>query len=809
VGVASNTSPGDGAREFHVAIDGAKVDGDVYGQTVRLDGGAQVRTVFAADLKVGKAKYRSLQPFPSDLPRATRPREVKTVTNHFIVYPETKAVLSGNPSRVDVGDRATLVVPVGEHYVDELRLGNRSRLESSGPSRLMISTSFTTGRNSYVGTINLTRTDSQDSRETTEREDVGQPTAARSRWLNRDGLNLSIVVTGANRRAGFPNAVIGEGSRIHAIVAVPSGTLSLRNGIQATGTFYGKDVLVGAGTAIEHPAGLGFQFDKRCLFPVCEIDAVAGGTIKWNCSLEPLPAGTVCDDGNACTGPSTCTSSGVCQAGPTLPPPTHFGNCQNQTCNPEEGWFPTKSNVCNAAAVCEKPAHCNIAGFCEILGATLPPGTPCDDNVSGNGPDLCNETGACVGDDGPATCLANNCSPSPGQPPDLTCWLNDHPKIRDAIIWMSSGSIAPWTAWTPQMKQQLQQAFEDSWQWFDSGMTNYPGTIPPDPPVNQEELLGQCMWGRMVVDSQTAWNMYLAHLGHTLAGDIGDWIPWSLCDFGAGSQRLNLLLDSRSLFYFSDSAAPGYTVRDFTPAHPTYTFSFLVNNGILGNTRLETIAGMLDWARGMQHLPGGCDTYCAYQICGLTVSKVIEGTFLSEEPYSTWLPDLEHYTHGCGGTASFFKAVLRTANIPVNRVSNTGCGHVQVQFPSEGLFLSHGDDPYSWFQDSDPAVTPPMEDMLLDQTTYSAWFNGIKEDSCDNIGRRVAELAIEWLPNKMVNQYCLDVWKIQINLINDHSEGSIALDFEGLYTYQELVDMNLYGRLSDQATALGYWCGGM
>jgi len=218
---------------------------------------------------------------------------------------------------------------------------------------------------------------------------------------------------------------------------------------------------------------------------------------------------------------------------------------------------------------------------------------------------------------------------------------------------------------------------------------------------------------------------------------------------------------------------------------------------------------MVDWARRMMHLFGNCDTFCAYQYCGIPASRMMEGTVINHPQYASYYPNPEHWTSGCGSTASFFKAMLRTANIPVNTRNDTGCGHAQVQFPSEELYLTHGDDPYSWFHDSEPAVTPPMEEFLIDHATFTSWFDEIKENSCDNIGRRVIELAIEYLPNRMVDQYCMDVWRIQTNQITDHSQGDIFESLDHLYTFQELSDMDLWGRLAQQAITLGYWCAGM
>ena len=42
--------------------------------------------------------------------------------------------------------------------------------------------------------------------------------------------------------------------------------------------------------------------------------------IGSSCATTPLTDGTACDDGNACTGPDTCSAAapGTCQAGPKI-----------------------------------------------------------------------------------------------------------------------------------------------------------------------------------------------------------------------------------------------------------------------------------------------------------------------------------------------------------------------------------------------------------------------------------------------------------------------------------------------------------
>jgi hypothetical protein len=170
-------------------------------------------------------------------------------------------------------------------------------------------------------------------------------------------------------------------------------------------------------------------------------------------------------------------------------------------------------------------------------------------------------------------------------------------------------------------------------------------------------------------------------------------------------------------------------------------------------------------------------------------------------------PNPEHWTRGCWGTSGFLKEVLRAVNIPVDYVGvpNPACSHATPHFLSEGLYLSHGDDPYiSYWREGNTSVVPPMEDFLIDQTTYSSWFEGDPNQACNNIGRRPIELMVDWLPDLLVQHYCDDVANNKT-----HASGSVYQVFQKWYTVQELEAENLWSRLSQRACDLNLWCCGM
>ncbi|MBW2305978.1 MAG: hypothetical protein JRG73_03500 [Deltaproteobacteria bacterium] len=818
-----------------VSILGAHVEGDVYGASVLLDNGATAERVFTNELFEGRSTHPTVLPYPAELPKPPYASPVgrgdtdflnptgdaSSGAMHFLVPTGSRIVLAGNPARIVVQKKGILVLSGGEYKIEELWLGEGGRLEAEGPSRLLISQSLRTMAGSYIGAADrLPEQEGRNSNDSRGRHLMSQPlkTAAsdnRALASYQPELNLSIVVAGTDRPR-LPRAVIGEGSVVNAVLSVPNGMLELKERVTATGVYYGRDVTIGRGVFLQRPPGLDFR-DDQCQIYVCAVEAVSGGSIQWSCGLTAAPYGAPCEDGNACTYGDYCDEAGQCRSGPAYPDPEpsslEYLPCLRETCDPDEGRYRPEGTVCDVDVQCREPTTCNSFGGCADFGALLPEGTPCDDGIPNNGVDTCWVNGYCYGSLGQFDCLANNCSNTPNDPPDLECWLNEHPHIRNMIRTIQSNSSSvPWADWEPWRKQQLQQAFEDAWQWYADGMTNFQGTPVPEPPPNHEPLADGGYVTTVFDEAMEAWPLYLAYTAHTLAVEIGGWVPWSLCDYDANSREMRELLSGPYIYWTSGSTYPGLTVRSpVTYAHPTLVFTFLVQNNLIGSTRLETITNVLNWCRKLQHfigpfVPENMEYHWQYR--GLPpVSRIISGTNLTDPALANAFPDPEHWTRGCWGTSGFIKQLLRTVNIPVvmKSVPNNACPHATPYFITEGLYLSHGDDPYDLYQEGTTSVAPPMIEFLIDQTTYTNWFEGDPGEACDNIARRPVELAVWWLPDRIVYKYCNDIY---YNL--DHASGSVYQNYYSrYYTVEELEATDLWGRLSQQATALGYWCGGM
>ena len=413
------------------------------------------------------------------------------------------------------------------------------------------------------------------------------------------------------------------------------------------------------------------------------------------------------------------------------------------------------------------------------------------------------------------------CKPFVGSPQLLDCWLGHNPKVAEAIVWEPTpNSFLAWPAWTNAMKAQLRQAWLDARAWHANGLTGFTGTFVEDPPPNQD-LPGDSGWLRTVLDGPTQWwPLYLAHVAHCLAAEIGGWFAWSLRD--CEPEMLEQLLSAVQMFRRDtddggawDSDYPGgyvlggmQSLEKVTPSHPTFTYAFLKENNLVAPTATATIGRVLNWCRwNLAHYLGAFTAQNAdyhWQYLGAPpMRRIIEGTKLLDPQWVNTFPDPEHWTAGCGGTSAFLRSLLRAVNIPVHpRVS--GGGHMVPHFMAQNLYLSHGDDPYSSFA----KTSYPADLLLLDEATFKSWFpldppNDPQDPvnqatALKNVGRRVIDLAVWHLSDQLLFYYCQD----KFNGL-DHASGQVFAVFDAHYTVAQLEATNLWERLEAAAAAAG------
>ena len=390
----------------------------------------------------------------------------------------------------------------------------------------------------------------------------------------------------------------------------------------------------------------------------------------------------------------------------------------------------------------------------------------------------------------------------------LDCWIKQHPRIADAIVWEFSdgvNSLGPkaWPQWPKSAKDELRVAFQNAVAWYNSGMTNYPGTLVVDPPPDVEayrKMAGLPSYS--VFSPSDAWPIYLGHVGLSLAAEIYGWVPWSLNNYddAALGHLFNayenwFVYDTNNGIYY-DSVEPGYIkIGGLTPANATYTLKFLKDNDLIGATKVETIGRVLTWTRkNLWHMSGNFsfqNMYYHWQYWGDTpLSRVIEGTVLMD-PNITYFPGVHHWTAACGGTSAFLVSVLRVVNIPAEDV-HVG-HHGSVCFSGEKLYLSHGDDAgYGTMTDRNM----PATELLISEATYQAWFPFNDINAADkNVGRREVELAITYPGDYVLGMYCDDVANGR-----DHASGKVYNNiFKNYYTLKYLEIVGLWDRLAQKA----------
>ncbi|MFN7959215.1 MAG: Ig domain-containing protein [Holophagaceae bacterium] len=356
--------------------------------------------------------------------------------------------------------------------------------------------------------------------------------------------------------------------------------------------------------------------------------------------------------------------------------------------------------------------------------------------------------------------------------PELATWLTAHPRVAAAIRWQfrpaNLGNLyqAPadadkvaWAAWSTQQQADLNQAFLEAKAWFAQGAAQVamdPGGLT-DEPVNQHpqtnlDGLTTLQW----VAPAHMWKLYIAHVAFALAQEITHPLPWSLGD--DTDEMLRYLFDSSVMAwnlpngnFWMGTYAGAYppALRADTRPHttfapPMWTYPWLQQAGLIGATRQETIGKVLEWMRGnMTHFYGP-DTFgnhqAVWQYRGhVPLSKVVNGTVDANNPGF----GMQHWTAGCHGSVGFLHAVLRVLNVPVQPVWI--CGHELAYFPSEKLYLDHGDDPYNQVVKGHPGR--PALDLLIDEATYQAWFtpdltvniNGTNPAALANVGRSATQ----------------------------------------------------------------------
>jgi len=376
-----------------------------------------------------------------------------------------------------------------------------------------------------------------------------------------------------------------------------------------------------------------------------------------------------------------------------------------------------------------------------------------------------------------------------GVVPPVRCWLGANPAIRERIVWQSEVGDVAFDNWTEDQRLELYTAFD----LVRRGLN----VVTDDPPPNMQ-LLGDNDFPVTVLDRAHAWDLYLSLVANSLHVEIARLVSWSMLDYAPDVSEK--LLTSRNLFSYRADYG-GYVVwpdHGWTlPAPAEKAWAFLQANSLIGVTAEETVANVVEWCRQhLRHYSGGHTAINFQNTWGYRGFPPTSGFFTGANRFDT---------AGCHGTNGFLQDVLRAVNIPVDyQVIGWNVAHATPSFPSLDLYLSHGDDPYNMLALGNPDAPYPASALLVDQATYDAWFDVSVGPAMDlNVGRQVKELALIYLPLKLLRDYCVDQAQGR-----SHETGTVAQYFSDWYSVADLESIDLWGRLDAKIASLG-GCGAL
>ena len=415
---------------------------------------------------------------------------------------------------------------------------------------------------------------------------------------------------------------------------------------------------------------------------------------------------------------------------------------------------------------------------------------------------------------------AGGTTPSqPGYPPppilivpNVDAWLTAHPLVRNAIQWQQpNNTMLPYISWSAPSKAEFLDAFSRDYRGLPSGLPEVPTNISPPEQYNT------------IITQSDAWNLYIAHVAHSLAIELRGDLPWSLTQMPA--TELAILFDSKRLFSTRPDLG-GYEMNGAygggysTLAPPDFVYAFLkandipnhakvaagqVNSSVLYDAKMLAIGRLLAWCGDrMSHYvdankPGAEMAHWQYHGCP-PVARIIRGTV-----NAAFSPTIRHWTAGCFGTSAFLRAVARTMNLAVDIKYPFNTGHTVPYFLGVDSYLSHGDDPYnSLAQWSDDAVGPdlsfPKSMLLIPGYTYNAWFSPALGDveRSNNVGRRVSEIVVGRLPLGLLVEHVNDLQQG-----HSHADSLVALYLSATYTVAQLEAINLWGAMNSKIAWLG------
>lgn len=365
---------------------------------------------------------------------------------------------------------------------------------------------------------------------------------------------------------------------------------------------------------------------------------------------------------------------------------------------------------------------------------------------------------------------------------EVDSWLLDHPNVTHHLRWTDASGTYSYGAWPQERKQALWDAC--------SAIRSGRDLALPDPPRNAwRASAGDSQSGvHMLLSPEDARSLHLASVAQSLALELDRGVPWSLA--GYSDDALEALLAASSQFWWNahqggyEPAAPTSTY--VIPPPPQFAFEFLRDRGALRGNARETIVALTEFCRSLVHMKGGlelADFEDQWDYSGaMPITRALRGTTRRSDGWRA------RFTAGCHGTVGIMVSVLRSANVPAQgRIVE---GHATIEFLSEDLALTHGDDPYNRI-----SVRASTEELFIDRATYDAWL-GPLVDTTNSIGRKTIQLGLRYGAPCLVDEYRRDREEGR-----SRANGRVLDAFRTVYTLAELEGAGLYERLDAELAA--------
>lgn len=320
--------------------------------------------------------------------------------------------------------------------------------------------------------------------------------------------------------------------------------------------------------------------------------------------------------------------------------------------------------------------------------------------------------------------------------------LLSQPKIKNNIIWQGIGGIENYSSWSSNQRTDLDNAILALEKQEPQALSAPPALLDGN-----------------YISAEDAWKIYVAHVAQCLWVEVHGEVSWHLNDFP--DDQLAYLLDSRKLMVYSSSTNRyifyTYLMGNITAWNPRICYECLSNLKMIKSSQLETIYALTDWMRGhLLHLSGSDDLTEQFGYAG-------------PPPADKVLYPLEgrhHKTAGCWGTSGLYGAVLRSVNIPVERVNITlnGGTHSRPAFPSVDRSMPHGDDVYTGTLTPCGAVIPTSK-IFYTSAKMNAKFinpvvdcvggecNSVGEQASYNAGKDKLQLAYDYMADFLLYHY--------------------------------------------------------